>query len=156
MPERRVGVVVTGEEVKVVDAEIPDDPDQPITIVSDDSWRLQKGPHPEAYNVIHRRCANYLKENNVARVVIKASELSGSTKLAHLESAELRGVIIAAAASVTDVMLIKKSVISKTYGGRKVDEYVKDDAFWDEKTSGDLRKMSREAAMVLIASRKAK
>lgn len=155
MSERRVGLVVTGGTVKVVDAEIPDDADEPIVIVADDTWQLQKGPHPEAYSVIAKRCANYLKENNIARAVVKASELSGSTKLAHLESAELRGVIVAAAASVTEVTLIKKSVITKTYGARKFDEYLKDHAFWDEHTTGgDLRKTSREAAMVLIALRK--
>ncbi|HEX8667339.1 MAG TPA: hypothetical protein VF727_03080 [Allosphingosinicella sp.] len=157
MPERRVGIVVVGGTVKIVDAEIPDDADDPIRILADDTWRLQEGGHPEAYEVIHRRCADYLKENNVARAVIKASELSGSTKLAHLESAELRGVIIAAAASATEVTLMKKSVISKTYGERKVDEYLKDDSFWDEQTEGiPLRKTSREAAMVLIASRNSK
>ena len=156
MAGRYVGLVVTGKEVRVVDAEIPDDPNQPIGILSDDSWHLQEGRRSEAYDAIYRRCANYLKENKIERVVIKASELSGSTKLAHLESAELRGVIIAAAASVTDIELVKKSVISKTYGGRKVDEYVKDNAFWGEKTAGDLRKASREAAMILVATRSPK
>lgn len=157
MSERRVGIVVTGGTVKVVDAEVPDDADEPITIIADDTWQLQDGPHPEAYNVIARRCANYLKENKIARAVVKASELSGSTKLAHLESAELRGVIIAAATSATEVTLIKKSIITKTYGAKKFDEYLKDKAFWDEHTTGgDLRKTSREAAMVLIASRKTK
>lgn len=157
MSERRVGLVISGGTVKVVDAEVPDDADDPINIIGDDTWQLQKGPHPEAYNVIARRCANHLKENKIAQAVVKASELSGSTKLAHLESAELWGVIIAAAASVTEVTLIKKSVITKTYGGKKFDEYLKDDAFWDEHTTGcDLRKSSRDAAMVLIAARKAK
>jgi hypothetical protein len=98
-----------------------------------------------------------LREHKIKRAVIKASELARPAKLAHFESAELRGVIIAAAASVTNVTLIKKSVISKTYGARKVDEYLKDDAFWDAQTcGGHVRKTSREAAMVLIASRKAK
>ena len=64
------------------------------------------------------------------------------------------GVIIAAAASVCGVRVISKGVISRTYGKRKVDEYLQDDAFWDEQTEGGkLRKMSREAAMLLVATR---
>jgi hypothetical protein len=96
-----------------------------------------------------------LKEHDVKHVVIKASELARPAKLAHFESAELRGVIIAAAAaSGVPVTLIKKSVISRTYGHRKVDEYLQDDEFWNEQTTGGpIRKASREAAMVLIASR---
>jgi len=156
MSERCVGVVVTGDTVKIVSAEIPDDDDEPIGIIGDDSWRLQDGGHPDAYDVMYRRFAGFLKENKVERAIIKASELAGSTKLAHLESAELRGVIIAAAACACDVKLLKKSVVSKTYGKRKVDEYLKDDAFWDEQVTGSLRKTSREAAMILVASRSAK
>lgn len=157
MAERRVGIVVTGGTVKVIDANIPDDDDDPIEIIADDKWDLQQGSHPEAYDVIYRRCANYLREHKIKRAVIKASEIARPAKLAHFESAELRGVIIAAAASVTAVTLIKKSVITKTYGARKFDEYLKDDEFWDEQTTGKpIRKTSREAAMVLIASRKTK
>jgi hypothetical protein len=45
-------------------------------------------------------------------------------------------------------------VISRTYGERKVDEYIRDAAFWNEHTAGGkLRKTSREAAMLVIAAR---
>jgi hypothetical protein len=71
-----------------------------------------------------------------------------------LISAEVRGVIIAAAASVCEVKVVSKAVISRTYGERKVDEYLDDDAFWNEHTQGGkLRKMSREAAMLVVAAR---
>lgn len=155
MPERCVGFVVVGDVVTVVDAEVPDKADDPVTVVADDSWKLQKGDRAEAYDVMYRRCTNYLKENNVAKVVVKASALTmGSTKLGHLKSAELRGVVIAAAASVTSVQTIAKALISRTYGDRKVDEYLQDDDFWDERTTGgSLRKNSREAAMIVIAAR---
>ncbi|MEA3002323.1 MAG: hypothetical protein QOH81_1111 [Sphingomonadales bacterium] len=155
MAVRCVGFVVVGDTVTVVDAEVPDKADDPITIIADDTWRLQKGDRPEAYDVMYRRCSNYLKENDVANVVVKASALSmGSTKLGHLTSAELRGVIIAASASSASVRSISKALISRTYGDRKVDEYLQDDDFWDEKTTGGaLRKNSREAAMIVIASR---
>ena len=129
--------------------------DDPIIILADDTWRLQKGDRGEAYDVMYRRCVNYLKENDVGNVVVKASALSmGSTKLGHLTSAELRGVIIAASASVASVRTSPKALISRTYGDRKVDLYLQDDEFWDKVTTGGaLRKNSREAAMIVIAAR---
>ncbi|MFC7552320.1 hypothetical protein ACFQU7_08775 [Pseudoroseomonas wenyumeiae] len=98
-----------------------------------------------------------LRENKIASAIIKASALpTGAAKLGLLTSAEVRGVIISAAGSVCDVKVISKAVISRTYGERKVDEYLQDDAFWDEQTEGGkLRKTSREAAMLVIASRNA-
>jgi hypothetical protein len=155
MAERWVGIVVVGEVVTVVDAEMPDDADDPITVIADDTWRLQKGDKAPAYAVLHQRCADYLREHDVDAVIIKASALpTGAARLGLLTSAELRGVIIAAAASACDVKIISKALISRTYGERKVDEYLRDDAFWDEQTEGGkLRKTSREAAMLLVAAR---
>lgn len=155
MAERCVGFVVVGDVVTVVDAEVPEEADDPVTILADDTWKLQKGGRAEAYDVMYRRCTNYLKENGVARVVVKASALTmGSTKLSHMTSAELRGVVIAAAGSVASVRTMAKALISRTYGNRKMDEYLQDDDFWDEQTTGgSLRKNSREAAMIVIAAR---
>lgn len=157
MPERWVGCVIVGESVTVVDAELPDDADEPVVIIADDTWRLQKGERSSAYNVLYQRCAGYLRENRIQAAVVKASAISrGAVKLAHLESAEVRGVIMAAAASVCEVKVLSKAVISRTFGDRKVDEYLKDDRFWaDQTTGGDLRRMSREAAMLLVAARNA-
>ena len=54
------------------------------------------------------------------------------------------------------VQSLAKGVVSRTYGDRKVDEYLKDDAFWRDKLTGNgLRKGSREAAMLIIVSREA-
>jgi len=155
MAERCVGFVIVGEVVTVVDAEIPDGSDEPLTIVADDTWRLQKGERGPAYAVLHQRCADYLHEKRVGSVVVKASALpTGAPRLGLLTSAEVRGVIIAAAASACEVKLFSKAVISRTYGERKVDEYLQDDDFWDEQTQGGkLRKTSREAAMLVIAAR---
>jgi hypothetical protein len=154
--ERCVGFVIVGEVVTVVDVETPDCLDEPLTIVADDTWKLQAGERAEAYTVLHQRCADYLRENGVGSVVVKASALptNGTPKLSLLTSAELRGVVIAAAASVCPVRVLSKAAISRTYGERKVDEYLQDDGFWDEQTQGGwLRKTSREAAMLLIAAR---
>ena len=157
MAERWLGLSASKDTVTVVDAEIPDD-DGPIVIVSDDSWRIQRGDRAAAYSVLHQQCTDYIKDNGIQAVVVKASAVmgKGSAKLGHLTSAEVRGVAMAAAGSVCPVKALSKAIISKTYGDRKVDEYVADDAFWAaETTGGDLRKMSRETAMLIIAARNA-
>lgn len=155
MSKRWVGLVVVGENVTAVDTEVPDDADDPIIVLADDTWRLQKGDKAAAYAVLHQRCADYLQENGVEKVIVKASALpTGTARLGLLNSAEVRGVIIAAAGSVCDVRILSKAVISRTYGERKVDEYLQDDEFWDEQTDGGkLRKTSREAAMLVVAAR---
>jgi hypothetical protein len=156
MGKHCVGFIIVGETVTVVDAEMPDDPDAPLTIVADATWRLQEGERAPAYAVLHQQCADYLRENGVGSVVVKASALptSGAPKLGLLTSAEVRGVVIAAAASVCELRVVSKAFISRTYGERKVDEYLQDDGFWDQQTQGGrLRKTSREAAMLLIAAR---
>lgn len=155
MSEHRAGVVVVGETITVVHAEVPDDDSDPITILSDSSWTLQQGARGPALSVLHQRCQNFCQQNTVEMVIIKASALPQSgAKLAVLASAEVRGVIIAAAASMTTVEILAKAKISKTFGDRKVDEYLKDDAFWDQHISGaKLKKTSREAAMLILATR---
>ena len=158
MSKRCVGFVISGDTVTVVDASVPSEADKPVTILADDSWRLQKGERSAAYSVLHQRCADYLSENQIGSVVIKASAMPQSGgKLTLLQSAEVRGVIGAASASVCDnVQFLAKGVISRTYGERKVDEYLNDDAFWDQVTEGGkLRKTSREAAMLIVATRDA-
>jgi hypothetical protein len=158
MTSRWLGLTASKDSVIMVDAEIPDNDDEPIIIHSDDTWRVQKGDRAEAYKVLHQQCADYVKENGIDNVVVKASAVAGkgSTTLGFLLSAEVRGVVIAAAASQCSVKALSKAVISRTYGDRKVDEYVADDAFWADKTTGGtIRKLSREAAMLLIAARNA-
>jgi hypothetical protein len=105
MANRCVGfVVVVGEVVTVVDGEIPDDVDKPITIIVDYTWKLQKGERAPAYAVLHQRCADHTRENNVDTAVVKASAIStGPARLGLLTSAEVCSVIIAAAASVCKV-----------------------------------------------------
>ncbi|CAM4345645.1 hypothetical protein STLA111740_12775 [Stenotrophomonas lactitubi] len=75
--------------------------------------------------------------------------------MALLRSAETRGVVIAAAASTNkNVAILSKAGISKTYGDRKVDEYISDENFWKTHTQGaPLRKASREGAVLILAQR---
>jgi hypothetical protein len=154
MPDRWLGVLVASEKVIIVDAAVPDT--GPLEIQADHTWSLQGGDRPDAYNVMHQHFADYVRENNIERVVIKGSALSmGPTKMSHLEAAELRGVIAAAAAGVAETEFSRKASISRTFGKRKVDDYLADDAFWLAQVAGaKLRLGSREAAMVLLAARK--
>lgn len=155
MAQRRTGIVVVGDAATVVDTLVPKDAKLPIEIIADQTWRLQQGDRAAAYAVLHQLCADHLRENKVAMVVLKSSAVaSGSASLALLKSAEVRGIVTAAAASVCTVNVVAKSAISRNYGDRKVDEYLQDDDFWAEHTiGGKLRKTSREAVMLLIASR---
>lgn len=156
MPKRWLGMSASKDSVTVVDAVIPDDDDDPIVIIMDDSWRVQKGNRAAAYGVLHQQCGDYVRENKIDAAFVKASAVMGRgpAKLGLLTGAEVRGVIMAAAGASCRTNELSKAVISKTYGNRKVDEYCADDAFWADKTSGgELRKLSRETAMLLIAAR---
>lgn len=156
MTARWLGVVVSGDLVTAVDAEVPDA--GPITIQSDQSWPLQSGNRADAYVVMAQQVTDYATENGIGCAVVKESAVSlGGTKKAHLESAELRGVVLCALRRATEVKLQSKAIISKTFGERKVDEYLSDSAFWKKECAGiNLRVGSREAAMIILAARKKK
>lgn len=153
MPERWLGIVVSSDRLIIVDAQI--DGASPIVIQMDETWALQEGDRPQAYRVMHQRIADYARENKISRAVIKGSAVSlRGTKKVHLEAAELRGVVSCALAGVTTVVTPTKAHISRTFGDRKVDAYIKDDKFWTQQVSaGQLRIGSREAAMVILAAR---
>jgi hypothetical protein len=76
MAVRWLGVNASTDAVTVVDAEIPED-DGPIVIRSDDTWRLQKGDRAAAYSVLYQQCADYVRENKIDAVIIKASAVTG-------------------------------------------------------------------------------
>lgn len=156
MTKRWLGIAASKEGVIYVDVEVPDNKDDPLRIITDDTWKVQRGDRSAAYNVLHQQCADYIRENHIEIAIVKASAVTGkgTAKLGMLEAAEVRGVVIAAAASACRVRQMKKGSVSKTYGDRNVDEYVADDSFWTENTKGGkLRKMSRETTMLLIAAR---
>lgn len=154
MPERWLGVTVSSDKVILVDAVVPDS--GAVIIQADQSWPVQTGDRPSAYHVMRQQISNYVQENAIVRVVVKSSALSlGGTKQAHLEAAELRGVVLCAAKEAgAIVQAIAKAHISRNFGSRKVDEYIKDGDFWANETTGkSLRAGSREAAMMLLAAR---
>jgi hypothetical protein len=154
------GLVVVGDKTTVVYAEVPDDADAPVTILSDDSWKMQIGARGSSLDYLYKRVKNFFGEHPINLIVVKGSAVTqGKATLALLESAEARGAVIAAAASVTNVSVLTKASISKSYRHAKypkrdVDEIVDDDVFWDAEVGGTkLRKTSREAALLILASR---
>lgn len=145
-----VGITVAGDSLILVELEIC--PSDDIKVISDVTWKLQAGSRPQAYSVMYERVSIYLKERNITHIAIKASAVSKNSTIAHLRSAELRGVVSAAAASSgANVKMVRKADVSKTFGDRKVDEYVSDDSFWNSRLPDGLRKMSRETALLIIS-----
>ncbi|NNM75022.1 hypothetical protein [Enterovirga aerilata] len=152
MPERWVGAVVVGDAITLVEAEVP--ADGAITILADESWPLQKGDRPVAYAAAYQRISDYVTDNKISKAIVKESAVSlGGTKKAHLLSAEFRGVVLAALASKIPTETHAKASLSKTFGERKVDDYLSDSKFWEQECKGKLRAGSREAALMILASR---
>lgn len=152
MSENWVGITVQGQEIIVIQLQFNDE----ISLIDDDTWGLPTGERPDAYRIIYTRIRNYLSENDVENVVIKGSAVSrAGVRLAHLKSAELRGVVITAAAqSGVRVTTLQKAHASRVFGKRKVDQYVDDDHFWQTRLEGSsLRKGSRETALLILTAR---
>ena len=153
MSDRWVGIVVSGDKVIAVDAEVPDD--GPLILQSDQTFQLQGGEKSAALNHIFHQLSDYFREHKISRVVVKASAVAKGGGLSHLHSAELRGVVIAAASESCEVSVLQKAQVSKRFGDRKADEYISDSDFWDENVDGvKLRVGSREAALMLLSKRK--
>ena len=152
MSKKCLSVVVTSDKVTILEAIAHTN--QTLEIQYDSTWKLADDDRAAGYSTIHQQFSDYIREHGIELVVFKASALSqGATKLAMLTAAELRGVLMSAAGGLTETVSIAKALISRNFGNRKVDEYVKDDSFWDKHViDGELRKGSREAAMVLIAA----
>lgn len=152
MSRRWMGIAVTGTKAVLVTA--VEETGKPLEIIADDTVDLQSGDRAAAYKVMHDRVSDRIAHNKVDEVFVKASAWTSGMKLAHLEAAELRGVVIAAAGTNARVHTVSSAQITKTFGKRKFEDYVKDDDFWPTKISGiKLRSGSRAAALLLIAAR---
>ena len=152
---RLIGIDVASASVVVVDVKSSDE-DEVIEVVSDLEWKMQRGDRPAAYAVMFKQVRDYVSESCISHVVVKESTVSTSgTKKVHLEAAELRGVVSAAATiGGANVRHIAKAHISRTFGDRDADEYIKSDDFWKKHTSGKLRKGSRMAALLVLSAHK--
>ena len=152
MAEQWLGIVVSGGQFNAVHLSING---TEAVIKNQFTWKLQTGDEAEAYFAIYERVKDYVANNDIHNVVLKASAVGKNTPtLAHLKSAELRGVITAASvAGGARTDLVQKGTISRTFGARKVDEYIKDDSFWKGEYLEDLTKSRREAAILVLSQR---
>lgn len=152
MTKRWMGIAVSSAKAVLVTA--IEDAGKPLEIVADDTVDLHSGDRAAAYKVMYDQVSDRVAHNKVDEVFIKSSAWTSGMKLAHLEAAELRGVVIAAAGTNARVHIVSSAQISRTFGARKFDEYVKDKSFWPPKVSGaQLREGSKPAALLLIAAR---
>ena len=150
MPNQQLGLVVTGENVVGV---ILDFETTPPSVQGQFTWSLQSGDRVDALAVMYDRVMNFVAEEHITDVAIKASAAGRTVTVKHLVSAELRGVVaVAAKNGGATVRLVQKAVVSRTFGERNADEYVADDSFWNTAVSGGLLKTRREAAFLLLAS----
>jgi precorrin-6B methylase 2 len=152
MTKRWMGIAVAGTKATLVTA--IQRPAQPLEIISDETVDLNSGDRATAYKIMHDRVADRVEQNKIDEVFIKGSAVSlAGMKKAHLEAAELRGVIIAAATVNAKVHIAQSADISRNFGKRKFDDYLKDKDFWAAKICGaNLRAGSRAAALLMVAA----
>lgn len=151
MADKLIGVTVAANEVHVV--LLSKGAAKDFTLDDQTTMNLQDGGRPAAYNTIHGQLSDYVSQHRAKCVCIKGSAVSmGGTKLAHLQAAELRGVVQAAAAAAgAEVRIMTKANASRNFGTRKVDEYLKDDGYWRGVGLANLKKGQREAAFAVIS-----
>ena len=152
MSEQWIGVVTSGSQLNAVHLELNDDN---AVLMNQFTWKTQSGDETLAYAAMYERVKEYIENNAIKYAVIKASAV-GKNKptLAHLKAAEMRGIIcVASVAGGATTKLVQKGAISRTFGERKVDDYVKDDSFWDDQILGELTKGRREAAILVLSQR---
>ncbi|TBB58960.1 hypothetical protein ELH42_32650 (plasmid) [Rhizobium ruizarguesonis] len=147
-----IAAVVVSEKIILVEGVL--NGDKTVTIVKDEPFDLEKGDRQLAYAVMHKRVKDRLSQG-IDQVLLKASAGGRNPATsAILHAAELRGVFLSAVPDGIPVRQLQKNALSRNFGSRKVDEYLKDDAFFGENFDGvNLRKGSREAAFLLLSAR---
>lgn len=150
MPDHWLGFTASGGSVTVVGLEF----DTGTKVNRDSTLPLQQGDRPSAYRVLHELVVQLVRENGIRDVAIRGSAVSKGMGLNHLEAAEVRGVVQAAASLAgARVHTLQTASITRTFGERKAAEYLTDDDFWTSSLQGQLRKGSRDAALVILAAR---
>jgi hypothetical protein len=153
MSDNLIGVVVHADYVDVV--LLQQNGTDSFVLQDETTLKLQTGPRPQAYHVLQKQFLDYVRQYHAKCVCIKQSALSRSpATMALLLAAELRGIVeCGAAAANAEIRLFNKASVSRTSGkagGRKVDEYLKDQDYWDGIGLSNLQKGMREAAFVVV------
>jgi hypothetical protein len=151
---RWAGIQASGKSVRIV--AVDEDKNGELTYVGTETCPLQDGDHCAALEQVRTRVMNSLRTLSIQKVALLDTAAGKTIGFAHLQGAELRGVVKAAAsAAVGDVVLVKKGVASRTFGARKVDGYVADAAWFGEQIAGpELSKVDREVVFCILAARK--
>lgn len=154
MAEKWAGIKTEGSEIICVVLEI--DKSQ-RKVIQDFSIFLQNGPRSDAYAQAYARILDFLTQNQIKKVVFIPSTLSmGKIDESHLRGAELRGAIqvalVHAGASINCVKIASIKKKKGILGPLQTTKYMDDDNAWSEVVSGKLRKGSRDAAIVAIAT----
>lgn len=147
-----VGIVVSGKEVQCT--HLARDGDE-AELVNQFTWSLQTGEIAAAYAHMAELIRDYVRDHEIEHAVIKASAVGQARPtLNHLKSAELRGVVVAAAKEGgADTQLIAKGTLSRVAGDRNVDEYIEDDEFWNHHVIPVPTKGRREAAFMALMAK---
>lgn len=143
-----VAAVVLADEITLVEGVIKGN--GTVVVISDESLKLPPGDRRRAYAKMAVRVRDRLTKG-VDTVILKASaNTQFASKTAALHATELRGVFLSAVPDEVEVVQRMKRVVSNRRP-RKVDDYLKDDAFFKAKFRGrELRRSSREAAFFIL------
>jgi hypothetical protein len=147
---RIAGVHIGSAEVQMVVLDWLN-PDPIFVLVHQRELGLAAGPRPQAYHDFSAQFSAVLDSQKIERFYFNASVVPPSTKLTHLEAAELRGVVQSTAITHSEVVPVTNANISRNFGKRKSAEYLKDDAYWAKTVQGTLPKGYRPAALTAIA-----
>ena len=154
MSDKWAGIKVSGTEIICVVLNIDN---LQRTVVQDFKIPLLKAPRPVAYNQAHGRIKDFLQQSQIDKVAVVSSAVNpGGISSSHLEAAELRGVVMAAAVQAdATVHCVNMTVIKKKkeiLGPLATSEYMNDDDVWATAVSGTLKKGSRDAGIAAIAA----
>src|SRR5688572_7824862 len=121
MALKLAGIKVSGDSLDLV--VLSQDAAGVFTLVNQTPMQLQAGDRASACQTLYLQLADYLAQQKVTNTCIIGSAVMPGrpAALALLQSAELRGVAMAAAAAVSDTKSVTKAAIGRTLGDGKCD-----------------------------------
>lgn len=149
-----LSVIPCKDACVVVHARPSDDRSILLQVVHEHTWSVDLRNKCASYPALKRIFNEYVVQHGIDAIVLKKGHL-GSEGRGHasmISAGELRGVIYIACEQC-DIFEINRCVVSRTYGDRKVGEYINDSHFWNERVNGISKsRLHREAAILLLAA----
>lgn len=143
------GIVTGGDHIDLVIGNF--EADRTVTVTTARTLTLGSGTRAAQLCSIAEQLRTVLREANVENCYVRGSAYSMGMKLAHLESAEVRGIAVIVAGSVSNVTLLAPAVVGRTFGDRKPQEYLSDNSFWKQQGCESLAKKYRQACLQILA-----